>query len=171
MLRLNKITGLFIFLLLSWASILNAQEDNMVFEISPNTGFMDGGAEFGFDAAMNYKSVNLEFSGSQVIGETADLYPICVNLVFNFAKRGKIIPYGLVGAGMFLTVPTTAVASQSISTIGVNFGGGLRYYFDDTMGLRLGVSQYLTNIKNRHNDFEELLIFQEVTLGVIFVFE
>lgn len=156
---------------LCFNAALLAQEENVVFEISPNTGFMDGGAEFGFDAAMNYKSVNLEFSGAQVIGETADLYPLSVNLVFNFAKKGQVIPYGLVGVGLFLTVPTTAIASQTVTSTGINFGGGLRYYFNDLLGLRIGVSQYITNIKNRHDDFEELLIFQEVTMGVIFVFK
>lgn len=171
MLRLDRLLALLSVLIFSSLSMLAAQEKNVLFEISPNTGFMDGGAEFGLDASMNYKYVNLEFSVAQVIGETTDLYPLLVNLVFNFAKSSRVIPYGLVGAGLFLTVPTTAIGSQTVSTLSMNFGGGIRYYFNDGVGIRLGVSQYLTTVKNRRDDFEELLIFQEVTLGVIFVFE
>ena len=170
-LHFNKVKKYIIILTIVCCSITTAQEVNTVFEISPNTGFMDGGAEFGIDASINYRYINLEFSGAQVIGETADLYPLCVNLIFNFAKSSKIIPYGLVGAGLFLTVPTTAIGSQTVSTLGMNFGGGVRYYFNNSVGLRLGVSQYLTSVKNRRDNFEELLIFQEVTFGVIFVFE
>jgi hypothetical protein len=146
-----------------------AGEEGMKFEISPNTGFMDGSGEFGLDASMNYKAINLEFSAAQVIGETADLYPLMLNLVFNFSKTGNMIPFGMIGTGLFLTVPST-IGSRSVSTLGMNFGGGIRYYFSDDLGIRIGVSQNLTTIKNTRDNFDELLIFQEVTIGFIFVF-
>lgn len=148
-----------------------AQDENVVFELSPQTGFMDGGGEFGADASMVYKSLSLEFSGALVIGKSADLYPLNVNLILNFATKGKIIPYGGVGAGLLLTIPSTAIGNNTISTLGINFGGGLKYYLSDDFGLKFGVSQYLTNVKNKRDNYEELLIFQEVTLGVIFVFK
>lgn len=169
--RLSKYLfyGLILFVL--YSGNLWAQEGGVVFELAPNTGFMDGGGEFGLDASMNYKSISLEFSGAQVIGKKADLYPLNVNLVLNFATAGKIIPYGAVGAGLLLTVPTTTIGNKTISTPGLNFGGGLKYYLSDDFGLKFGVSQYLTNIKNKRDNYEELLIFQEVTIGVIFVFK
>lgn len=147
------------------------KNDNVIFELSPHTGFMDGSGQFGLDASMNYKSFNLEFSGAQVIGETADLYPLNINLLFNLATKSKMIPYGGVGVGLMLTVPSTTVGNKTISSFGVNFGGGIRFYLTDEFGLRLGVNQFLTNIKSIRSESEELLIFQEVTLGVIFVFK
>jgi len=147
------------------------QNDKVVFELSPHTGFMDGSGQFGLDASMNYKSFNLEFSGAQVIGETADLYPLNVNLLFNLATKGKMIPYGGVGVGLLLTVPSTTIGNKTLSSFGVNFGGGVRFYLTDEFGLRLGVNQFLTNIESKRDESEELLIFQEVTLGVIFVFK
>jgi len=168
MFRLTKNAFLSIVFLFFLSSILFAQDD-VVFEISPHTGFMDGGGEFGLDLGMNYKSISLEFSGAQVIGKTADLFPLNVNLILNFATKGKIIPYGGVGAGLLLTVPTTTIGNKTLSSLGINFGGGLRYYLSDEFGLKFGVNQYLTNIKNTRDNYEELLIFQEVTIGVIFV--
>jgi hypothetical protein len=155
-------------LLISWASAQD--KDNVRFELSPHTGFMDGSGQFGLDASMNYKAFNLEFSAAQVIGETADLYPLNVNLLFNLAKKGQMIPYGGVGVGLLLTVPSTTIGNKTLSSLGLNFGGGLRFYFTDDFGLRLGVNQFLTNIKSKRDASEELLIFQEVTIGVIFVF-
>ncbi|NOG45592.1 MAG: outer membrane beta-barrel protein [Calditrichaeota bacterium] len=163
-----KITIILVFFSLQ----VNAQQsDKVKFELSPHTGFMDGSGQFGLDASMNYKSFNLEFSGAQVIGETADLYPLNVNLLFNLATKGKMIPYGGVGVGLLLTVPSTTIGNKTLSNIGMNFGGGVRFYFTDTFGVRLGANQFLTNIKNKRDENEELLIFQEVTLGVIFVFK
>ena len=161
-----------IFVLFS-IQLVSAQRtgSGMSFELSPHTGFMDGSGVFGLDASMNYKSVNLEFSIAQVIGETADLYPLDINLVFNLAMAGKMIPYGSVGAGMLLTVPSTSIGNRTVSNPGINFGGGLRFYLSDKFGLRLGVNQYLTNVKSKRDQSEELLIFQEVSLGVIFVFK
>ena len=151
---------------------VNAQQkDDVRFELSPNTGFMDGSGQFGLDVSMNYKSFNLEFSGAQVIGETADLYPLNVNLLFNLATKGKMIPYGGVGVGLLLTVPSTTIGNKTLSSLGVNFGGGVRFYLSDEFGLRIGVNQYLTNIESKRDESEELLIFQEVTLGVIFIFK
>jgi len=170
MFRLIK--NIFASVILLWllSSVAYAQED-VAFEISPHTGFMDGGGEFGLDMSMNYKSVSLEFSGAQVIGKTSDLYPLNVNLILNFATQGKIIPFGGVGGGLLLTVPTTTVGNKTLSNLGINFGGGLRYYLSDDFGLKFAVNQYLTDIKNSRDNYEELLIFQEVTFGVIFVFK
>ena len=170
MFRLIKKVFLLLVILFILSPGLYAQND-VVFELSPHTGFMDGGGEFGLDLAMNYKSISLEFSGAQVIGKTSDLYPLNVNLILNFATQGKIIPYGGVGGGLLLTVPTTTIGNNTLSNVGINFGGGLRYYLSDEFGLKFGVSQYLTNVKNSRDNYEELLIFQEVTIGVIFVFK
>lgn len=164
---------LFSFIILILTNTIHAQssESGMSFELSPHTGFMDGSGVFGLDASMNYKTINLEFSAGQVIGETADLFPLDVNLVFNLSGNGKIVPFGMVGAGLLLTVPSTSIGNNTVSTLGINFGGGLRFYLTDTFGLRVGVNQYLTNIENQRDQNEELLIFQEVSLGVIFVFK
>ena len=170
MFSLIKNIAIYVFLILPFSAALFAQ-DEVAFELSPHTGFMDGGGEFGLDLAMNYKSICLEFSGAQVIGKTSDLYPLNVNLILNFATKGKLIPFGGVGAGLLLTVPTTTVGNKTLSNLGINFGGGLRYYISDEFGLKFGVNQYLTNIKNTRDNYEELLIFQEVVLGVVFVFK
>lgn len=162
---------LLLLLLISNGIAQTENKTDVSFEISPHTGFMDGSGLFGIDASMNYKSINIEFSGDQVIGETADLYPLDINLVFNLAQKGNMIPYGSIGAGLLLTVPSTTVGNKTLSNLGMNFGGGLRFYLSDGFGLRLGVNQYLTNVKSQRDESEELLIFQEVTLGFIFVFE
>lgn len=160
------------FLLIGFLSALCAQSkvsQTVRFEIAPHTGFMDGSGQFGLDLSMNYPAVNLEFSAAQVIGETANLYPLNVNVVFNFAQKGKLIPFGSLGAGLLLNVPTTALGSKTLSLPGLNFGGGLRFYLSEEFGVRLGVNQYLLNVESNRDNVKELLIFQEVTLGFILI--
>lgn len=140
------------------------------FEIAPHTGMMGGSGVFGLRLAMNYGSVNLEVSGEQVIGETANMYPISVNFALNLATRGRLLPYGTVGGGLFLTVPTNALGSETVSTMGINFGGGARFYITPTFGFRLEARQYVTSVANELESRDELLIFQEVSLGVTFMF-
>lgn len=140
------------------------------FEIAPHTGMMGGSGVFGLRLAMNYGAVNLEVSGEQVIGETANMYPIAVNFGLNLATRGRLLPYGTVGGGLFLTVPTNALGSETVSTMGINFGGGARFYVTPTFGFRLEARQYVTSVTNELESRDELLIFQEVSLGVTFMF-
>ncbi len=148
-----------------------SEKSSVVFELAPHSGFMDGSGTFGLDVSMNYSPVNLEFSALQAIGKTADLYPLTVNLILNLSKKGKMIPYGLVGAGTLISVPSNSLGNETVSTLGINFGGGVRFYLSDTFGLKLGVNQYLTNVKNQRDDTEELLIFQEVALGIVIQFK
>ncbi len=141
------------------------------FEIVPFTGAMGGSGEFGLRASMNYGALNLEFSGAQVIGKAANLYPLMLNLLINLTTHGRILPYGLVGGGLFLTTPTNAIGSETVSTLGANFGGGARFFLNQRFGVRFEARQYLTNISHKRNSQEELLIFQEYSIGVIFLFQ
>jgi len=139
------------------------------FEIAPHTGAMNGSGVFGLRMAMNYSSVNLEVSAEQVIGKTANMYPISVNFALNLSTRGRLLPYGTVGGGLFLTVPTNSLGSETVSTMGVNFGGGARFYVTPNFGFRLEARQYITNVTNELESRNELLIFQEISLGVTFL--
>jgi hypothetical protein len=73
--------------------------EGVSFEISPHTGMMGGSGTFGLRLGMNYSSLMLELAGEQVIGKTANLYPLSVNAILNLATRGRLIPYGAVGGG------------------------------------------------------------------------
>ena len=139
------------------------------FEIAPHTGVMGGSGTFGLDLSMNYGSLNIELAGEQVIGKIANLYPLSVDAVLNLATRGPLIPYGVVGGGLFVTVPTNSIGDETVSTLGVNFGGGARYYITGAFGVRLEVKQYVTSVKSEAESSNELLFFQELSVGVTFM--
>jgi hypothetical protein len=141
----------------------------VTFEISPHTGMMGGSGIFGLRLSMNYSSINFELAGEQVIGKTANLYPISVNVLLNLATRSRLIPYGAVGAGLLLAVPTNTIGDETVSSLGINFGGGARYYLTSTFGFRVEVKQYITNVASKRDLKSELLIFQEVSVGATFM--
>jgi hypothetical protein len=144
--------------------------DAFTFEISPHTGLMGSSGTFGLKLLTSYGNFSLEIAGEQVIGKTANLYPISLNIVLNLATRGRLIPYGAVGAGLFMTVPTNALGAETVSTLGLNFGGGARYYITRAFGIRLEGKQYITSVSSSRDLKDELLFFQEVSLGVTFLF-
>ncbi|MEK9136959.1 MAG: outer membrane beta-barrel protein [Bacteroidota bacterium] len=143
--------------------------DGVSFEISPHTGLMGGSGTFGLRLSMNYSAFNLELAGEQVIGKTANLYPLSVNAILNLTTRGRLIPYGAVGGGLFLTVPTNSIGDETVTTLGVNFGGGARYYITKSFGVRVEVKQYATGVRSERESNTELLFFQEFSLGVTFM--
>jgi len=63
-----------------------------------------------------------------------------------------------------VTVPINSVGDQTISSIGLNFGGGIRYYITPRIGIRFETKQLFTRIQNRADNRQELLIFQSSTL-------
>ena len=142
----------------------------VVFEVSPHTGLMGSSGTFGCKLLMTYSSFSLEIAAEQVIGKTANLYPISLNALLNLTTRGRLIPYGCVGAGLWLTVPTNALGAETVSTLGLNFGGGARYFITRSFGVRLEAKQYFTSVSSGRDLKDELLFFQEVSLGVTFLF-
>jgi hypothetical protein len=153
---------------ISEASFINLK-DGVVFEVSPYTGAMGKSGVFGLRFSMNYSTLNLELSGSQVIGKTANLYPVSFNLLLNLSTKGHLLPYGALGAGLFITTPTNAIGAETVSTMAINFGGGLRYYITRSFGLRFDVKQFVTSVTEASEGNDELLIFQEFSLGVTFM--
>lgn len=143
--------------------------EGVSFEIAPHTGLMGSSGTFGLKLSMNYSAFTLELAGEQVIGRTANLYPISVNALLNLSTRGQLIPYGTVGGGLLLTVPTNTIGDQTVSTLGVNFGGGARYYITKTFGFRVEGKQYVTSVSNDRESKNELLFFQEISVGVTFM--
>ena len=141
------------------------------FEISPHTGFMGGSGTFGIRLGMNYGVFSFELAGEQVIGKTADLYPLSVNAVLNLSTSGQLIPYGTIGAGLMLTVPSNTIGDETVSTLGLTFGGGARYYLTEVFGFRLEGKQYITSVKADQDQQDELLFFQEVSFGVTFLLQ
>jgi opacity protein-like surface antigen len=142
----------------------------VTFEVTPHTGLMGGSGTFGLNLLMSYGAIGLELAAEQVIGKTANLYPITVNAMLNLTTRGRLIPYGVVGAGLWLTVPTDALGAQTVSTLGLNFGGGARYFVTRSFGIRLEGRQHVTSVGSSREVRDELLFFQEITLGVTFLF-
>lgn len=141
----------------------------VTFEIAPHTGLMGKSGTFGLSLSMNYSSFNLELAGEQVIGRMANLYPLSVNAVLNLSTRSRLIPYGAVGIGLLLTVPTATIGDETVSSMAINFGAGARYYFTKSFGIRAEVKQYITSVKNNRDLKDELLLFQEISLGVTFM--
>ncbi len=144
--------------------------NGVLFEVSPHTGLMGGSGTFGLRLGMNYSSFHLELAGEQVIGKTANMYPVSVNAILNLSTRSNLIPYGVVGVGLLLTVPTTSIGDETVTSIGFNFGGGARYYLTRNFGLRAEAKQFVTNIESQRDQSSELLFFQEFSLGVAFMF-
>jgi len=142
----------------------------VVFEVCPHTGLMGSSGTFGCKLLMTYSSFSLEIAAEQVIGKTANLYPISLNALLNLTTRGRLIPYGCVGAGLWLTVPTNALGAETVSTLGLNFGGGARYFVTRSFGVRLEAKQYFTSVSSARDLKDELLFFQEISLGVTFLF-
>lgn len=185
--RFRIAAGTFVLVLGLLSTQLNAQEvpqepvvqappknlidlnEGVSFEIAPHTGLMGSSGTFGLKLSMNYSAFTLELAGEQVIGRTANLYPISVNALLNLSTRGQLIPYGAVGGGLLLTVPTNTIGDQTVSTLGVNFGGGARYYITKTFGFRIEGKQYVTSVSNDRESKNELLFFQEISVGVTFM--
>ena len=142
---------------------------HLPFEVSPTVGFMGGSTLLGIRASMG-NPASLEMSAEEVIGRTATLYPITFNLVLDLARTAKAVPYGIVGGGLFLTVPLNTVGDETVSSVGLNFGGGLKYFVTNTIGLRFETKQLFTRIDNKVDGRKELLIFQSTSLGVVFAF-
>jgi hypothetical protein len=144
--------------------------ESVAFEVCPHTGMMGSSGTFGLKLLMTYSSFSIELAGEQVIGKTANLYPISVNAVLNLATHGRLIPYGAVGAGLFMTVPVNSLGAETVSTLGINFGGGARYFITRAFGIRLEAKQYFTSISNSRGLKNDLLFFQEVSIGATFIF-
>lgn len=143
--------------------------DGVQFEITPHTGMMGGSGIFGLRLGANYGVFQIELAGEQVIGRTANMYPVSANAILNLTTRGRLIPYGTVGAGLLVTVPTNTIGDRSVSTLGVSFGGGARYFVTSSFGFRAEVKQYMTSVSHSTEPGSKLLIFQELTLGVAFL--
>jgi hypothetical protein len=120
---------------------------------------------------MNYGAFNFELAGEQVIGQTANLYPLTVNALLNLSTSGRFIPYGVVGGGLMLTVPSNTIGDETVSTLGITFGGGARYFLSEMFGFRLEAKQYITSVKSDQEQNDELLFFQELSVGVTFLFQ
>jgi hypothetical protein len=144
--------------------------ESVSFEVCPHTGMMGSSGIFGLKLLMTYSSFSLELAGEQVIGRTANLYPISVNAVLNLATHGRLIPYGAVGAGLWMTVPVNALGAETVSTLGINFGGGARYFITRSFGVRVEAKQYFTSISDSRGLKNDLLFFQEVSIGATFIF-
>jgi opacity protein-like surface antigen len=143
----------------------------VVIEMSPHTGVMGKSGVLGIRASMNYSSFNMELAGEQVIGKNADLYLLSLNGLLNLTTRSRLIPYGAVGVGLFITTPTDAIGDETVTTLGVGFGGGARYYITRSFGARVEVKQYMTSVESDRTVKNELLFFQEITLGITFMFQ
>jgi hypothetical protein len=141
-----------------------------LFEITPQAGFMGGSSLVGVKGAMLYHGFSLEAAVDQVIGRYATLYPLTLNMVFNLSQGKKIVPFGIVGGGLFLTKPENTVGDGVLSTLGVNVGIGVRMYFNSRFGVRFETKQYFTEIENKSVGHPELLIYQSSSLGVIIAF-
>jgi len=144
--------------------------ESVAFEVCPHTGMMGSSGTFGLKLMMTYSSFSLELAGEQVIGRTANLYPVSINAVLNLATHGRLIPYGAVGAGLWLTVPVNALGAETVSTLGMNFGGGARFFITRAFGIRLEAKQYFTTISDSRGLKNDLLFFQEVSVGATFLF-
>jgi len=178
--KLMSITLFILFFVLSHSAIGQSKKngtglidlsEGVVFEITPHTGFMGSSGLFGIKLGMNYDVIAFEFAAEQVIGERSNLYPISINMILNLTTKGRLIPYGIVGPALFITIPTNTIGDETITTAGLNFGGGIRYYFTSSFGARLEAKQYFTTVENKRDNREELLIFQEISIGVTFLFK
>lgn len=139
------------------------------FEVSPTVGFMGGSAMLGVRASMG-NPVSLELAAEQVIGRAATLYPLTFNLAYDLSLDSRAIPYGIVGGGLFLTVPLNTVGDETVSSMGIEFGGGLKYFITNSIGIRFETKQLFTRVRNKADERQELLIFQSTSLGVVFAF-
>lgn len=108
----KKILAGFTLLLLfqSGFSQTNAKDNFLIdlrrgvsFEVSPYTGAMGKSGIIGLRLSMNYSSLNLEFAGEQIIGRAANLYPLALNFLLNLFTKGRLLPYGVLGGGLFIT--------------------------------------------------------------------
>ena len=98
------------------------------------------------------------------------IYTSMINLAYDLSLDSRAIPYGIVGGGLFLTVPLNTVGDETISSVGLEFGGGLKYFITNSIGIRFETKQLFTRVRNKADDRQELLIFQSTSLGVVFAF-
>lgn len=140
------------------------------FEVSPYTALMGSTGAFGLRISMNYSSLNMELCGEQAIGKFSNLYPLSVNALLNFSTRNQLIPYGTAGIGVFIAKPTNSFGDETVTTFGMNFGGGARYYVTKSFGIRFEFKEFVTTVKNDRELKKDILFFQEVSIGASFMF-
>jgi len=99
-------------------------------------------------------------SGSKS-SKDVDIYRYGVNLVYNFMPDSKLIPFLTVGVGgMTLDGPDAYDFNETDPT--VDFGGGLKYYFNDNWAIRGDIRDVVR--------FDSSTSNLEYTLGISYLF-
>ena len=159
-----------IFLLISHMFILVAPclagEREGAFSISPFLGgySYDGtqhfetkpvyGLRLGYDVMKNW---SVEGVFDYVATETTqsrqslNVYSYRLDMLYNFMPEDALVPYLAVGGGWATKEPTHG---KEYSDATFNFGGGLKYYFTDTVALRGDVRQLLVFADHTVNNWE-----------------
>ncbi len=153
-----------------WTTPAVCQESSGHFEVAPQIGYAGASPLFGVTGAMSYPKVDLELSFNLITGNYTTLYPLTFGLLFPLGIFHHSVPYGLIGGGMSITVPDNAIGAKTLTTGHILFGGGLKHYFNDLVGIRGEIGQILTLVKNNSSNRDELLFYQKFTLGIILAF-
>ncbi len=108
----------------------------------------------GLEANFMYSPAQHEFLGPEGAGigsSDVDAYYYNGNLVYNISPASRIVPYLTGGAGaVTLRVdesdPDTSALSGSETKFAVNFGGGILFAFNERVGLRFDVRDYIYEV-------------------------
>ena len=138
---------------------------------------LDDSVTFGGRASRNFNS-KIAIEGvlgispidtiAQVGGFTASIDTSAMffhgNLVWHIIELKGLVPYVTVGAGMmFLLTDEPGVKSEADFTI--NFGGGAKYFFTETLAFRLDIR----NINTKLEGTSESLNLLQITAGLSFL--
>ncbi|MEZ4762026.1 MAG: hypothetical protein R3C26_02090 [Calditrichia bacterium] len=96
------------------------------------------------------------------------MYPVTANVAFNLSTNGKWLPYGTIGGGLLMTVPTEAIGAEHGFVDGGECYGGTRLFIARNLGISFE-ARHLT-LRNDIAAENELLLFREFNLGFTFLF-
>ena len=161
---------------------------NIFFSLSGQAGDVDFGQYFGFRASYAFtRNLAAEFSfgrgtnafsftandreaGNVNLGEQFEATQLSYagNLVFQFPTTAGVVPYGTVGVDQLRTEPDNPIADLgTISTIDINFGGGLKVFLASVFGVRFDVRYHVVSDHFAFAGLEESANNTEFSVGVI----
>lgn len=108
------------------------------------------GLRLGYDVTKNWAIEGVfayTATSTTQLHQSLDLYSYRLDMLYNFHPDNKVIPYLATGGGFAVKAPANAFSYNDVT---FNVGGGLKYFFTDSVAMR--------------GDVRQLLVFADKTL-------
>ncbi|MGL1886643.1 MAG: porin family protein [Reichenbachiella sp.] len=136
--------------------------------IIPYAGFMGKSPLYGIRGVMVYEHMGISLETGQVLGTYSTIYPILLGFDFSLGDtKHSIRPYATLGGGMLITVPQAAVDPETVTSVGLFFGAGVRYLVFKNLGIQFEFREFFTEVENA-SGLKRIIVFNNLMLGLVF---